>query len=62
MIDVIGGYSDIPVVETTGFKMIDVSSASILNSRLRTVRFNFVKNNATHYLNAPQNVALGFKK
>ena len=31
MIDVGGGYLDIPAVETAGFKMIDVVKAQILS-------------------------------
>ena len=43
MIDVGGGYLDIPAVETAGFKMIDVSSAPILSNKFRAERF-FIKN------------------
>ena len=36
MIDVGGGYLGNPVVETTGFKMINVSRASISSTKFRT--------------------------
>ena len=38
MIDVGGGYLDILAVETAGFKMIDVTCASILSTKFRTGR------------------------
>ena len=38
MIDVGGGYLDIPAVETAGFKMIDVGTASILSNEFSRIR------------------------
>ena len=43
MIDVSGGYLGNPAVETAGFKMIDVNRASILNTKFRTARKNYVQ-------------------
>ena len=60
MIDVGGGYLDIPAVETAGFKMIDVGTASILSNRFSTARntlnyifwFRYIKDDFLHeYLN-----------
>ena len=37
------GYLGNPAVETAGFKMIDVSQASILSTKFRTARISFDK-------------------
>ena len=50
MIDVGSAYLGNPVVETTGFKMIDVSQALIVSSRFRTAR------NLTNFLNLMTNL------
>ena len=44
MIDVNSGHFDIPVVETTGFKMIDVSRASISSTKFCVTR-NYLPSN-----------------